>query len=237
MLRAACRVETRVNPQGNSSIFDSNSRGLWRITMWERIAAVSIIFGTILGVIGFGWFLVRAIKYFLSRSGSKSLYPPIRLILISILLTALPILINSVIIRVVGLGPHDKIVSGERHLTLTGWDRHDYSLIAESKDAIVLQIANPDVTDETLQYLKGMAQLRELDLNNTQITDAGLPVLAQLPALRELRLARTRITDQGFREHLLPKESLLSLDMTGTSVASKTLREWKSAKPERKYLK
>jgi len=152
-------------------------------------------------------------------------------------LTALPIAVNSLMIRFVGLGPHDKIVSGERHLTLTGWDRKDYSAIASSNDAIVLQMANPDVSDETLQYLTGMTQLRELDLNNSQVSDAGLKILAQLPALRDLRLARTKVTDEGFREHLQGKASLMNLELTGTTVASKTLREWKSAVPERKYLK
>jgi hypothetical protein len=205
--------------------------------MLERIAAVSIIIGTILGVIGLAWTLIRTIKYILGRAGSKSLYPPIRLILISLLLTALPIAVNSLMIRFVGLGPHDKIVSGERHLTLTGWDRKDYSAIASSNDAIVLQMANPDVTDETLQYLAGMTQLRELDLNNSQVSDAGLKILTQLPALRDLRLARTKVTDEGFREHLLGKESLMNLELTGTAIASKTLREWKAAVPERKYLK
>ena len=205
--------------------------------MLERIAAVSIIIGTILGVVGIAWVLIRTIKYLLGGAGSKSLYAPLRLILISILLTALPIAVNSLMIRFVGLGPLDKTVSGERHLTLTGWDRNDYSIIASSSDAIVLQMANPDVTDETLQFLTGMTQLRELDLNNSQVSDAGLKILAQLPALRDLRLARTKVTDEGFREHLLGKESLMNLELTGTSVASKTLREWKAAIPERKYLK
>ncbi|WP_397569572.1 leucine-rich repeat domain-containing protein [Schlesneria sp. T3-172] len=205
--------------------------------MLERIAAVSIIIGTILGSVGFFWFTARAIRNFFRGSGPKSLYPPIRLILLSILLTALPIVVNSMMIRFVGHGPHDKNVSGERHLTLTGWDRDDYSIIGSSNDLVVLQMANPDVTDETLKYLTGQTQLRELDLNNTQITDEGLKILAELPALRDLRLARTKITDAGFREHLLGKESLLNLELTGTSVASKTLREWKAENSERKYLK
>lgn len=102
---------------------------------------------------------------------------------------------------------------------------------------MVLQMANSDVNDETLRYLAGLKQLRELDLNNTQVTDAGLKELAELPKLRDLRLARTKITDDGFRQYLLGKESLMNLDLTGTSVASKTVREWKSANSERKALK
>ena len=105
-------------------------------------------------------------------------------------------------------------------------------------DTVVLQMANPDVTDETLQYLEGMSRLRELDLNDSQITDAGLPLLGRLPALQILRLRKTRITDQGFREHLAGKSTLLELDLRQTEVTSKTLRAWKAEnKDQRKYLR
>ena len=190
--------------------------------MLERIAAVSIIIGTILGLIGLCWKRLRA---------------PALLIVLSLLMTGLPILVNSALIRFTSLGPLEKTVAGERHVTLTGWDRKDYSAIANRTDTIVLQMANADVTDETLRYLAGLKQLRELDLNNSQITDAGLKELSELPNLRDLRLARTKITDDGFRQYLLGKENLMNLDLTGTSVASKTVREWKAANPERKALK
>jgi hypothetical protein len=95
-------------------------------------------------------------------------------------------------------------------------------------------MANPDVTDETLRYLEGMEQLRELDLNDTAVTDGGLATLAKLPKLEWLRLRKTAITDQGFREHLFNKSSLMRLELTATKVASKTVREWKAAKPDRK---
>ncbi len=98
-------------------------------------------------------------------------------------------------------------------------------------------MANADVKDETLRYLPGLKQLRELDLNNSQISDAGLKEISELPKLRDLRLARTKITDDGFRQYLLGKESLMNLDLTETGVASKTVREWKAANPERKALK
>ena len=50
-------------------------------------------------------------------------------------------------------------------------------------------------------------------------------------------MARTKITDEGFRQNLLAKESLMNLDLTATSVAPKTVREWKAVKPDRKALK
>ncbi len=205
--------------------------------MLERVAAVSIIIGTVLGVIGLCWMFIRLMEVWLRKMPWKRLKAPALLIVLSMLMTGLPIVINSALTRLISLGPLEKIVAGERHITLTGWDRHDYSVIANRTDTIVLQMANADVTDETLRYLAGLKELRELDLNNTQVTDAGLKELSELPKLRDLRLARTRITDDGFRQYLLGKESLLNLDLTGTSVASKTVREWKSANSERKALK
>ena len=88
----------------------------------------------------------------------------------------------------------------------------------------MLQMANPDVTDQTLESLKGMKVLRELDLNGTQVTDAGLEILKELPALAALRLARTKITDKGFRSALFAKESLMQLDLRETAVSHETVR-------------
>ena len=86
----------------------------------------------------------------------------------------------------IDLGPREKIVDGERHITLTGWDRKDYAFLGSKHDVVVLQMANPDVTDQTLEHLRGMSALKELDLNNTQVTDAGLKVLKDLPALSDV---------------------------------------------------
>ena len=105
-------------------------------------------------------------------------------------------------------------------------------------DTVVLQLANPDVTDATLAYLQTLTQLRELDVNDTQITDAGLELLSRLPALQILRLRGTKITDPGFRQYLDGKDTLLELDLRGTEVASKTLRAWKARQKERRrYLR
>ena len=97
-------------------------------------------------------------------------------------------------------------MDGELHVTLTGWDRHRPSTPAfcAGPAVVVLQMANPDVTDDTLDYLSGMAQLRELDLNDTAVTDAGLAKLARLGTLQSLRLKDTAITDAGFRDTVLP---------------------------------
>ena len=210
---------------------------MWDGISLERIGAVSMIAGTLIGIFSLGWFALRLILVKIGRRKGSRLRTPLWLLLISLLMTSVPIAVNSALARFNTLGPLNKIVAGERHLTLTGWGRHDYSTIVAYPDTIVLQMANSDVTDETLSYLAEMNQLRELDLNNSLVTDVSLDAISKRPKLRDLRLARTKITDEGFRQHLMDKESLTKLDLTGTSVASKTVREWKAINPERKALK
>jgi hypothetical protein len=132
----------------------------------------------------------------------------------------------------VDLGKWETRVDGEIHVTLTNWDRKDYSFLKKRRDIVVLQMANPDVTDEVVAQLEGSVMLKEIDLDNTAITDKSLHILAAIPNLRLLRLRGTKITDEGFREHLLNKESLRSLDLRDTAVTSKTKREWKKLTTE-----
>ena len=205
--------------------------------MLERIGAVSMILGSILGVVGCMWLMIRIIRGYFSKAPWSRLKGPLLLILFSAMLAGLPLALNSAMTHFVSLGPLETMVSGERHLTLTGWDQKDYSVITKCENAIVLQMANSDVTDETLAFLSGLTQLRELDLSNTQVTDAGLATIAKLPNLRDLRLARTSITDEGFRTHLYEKKDLMNLDLTGTAIASKTVRAWKAANPDRKAIR
>ncbi|MGE3803478.1 MAG: hypothetical protein AB7K24_02265 [Gemmataceae bacterium] len=146
--------------------------------------------------------------------------------------------LNYYLTHFVDLGPREKMVEGELHITLTGWDKDDYSVIAAKPDVVVLQMANEDVTDQTLEHLRGLTKLRELDLNTSQVSDQGLVILKELPALQILRLRKTKVTDDGFSENLAGKESLLELDVRETEIKSKTMREWKAKrKDERKYLK
>jgi hypothetical protein len=133
--------------------------------------------------------------------------------------------------------PFEQVVQGESRLTITGLKNFDYATLQSKPALVVLQMANPDVNDQTLAYLSGMNQLRTLDVGDSQITDEGLRTVAKLPQLQELRLARTHITDEGFKAHLASKESLLKLDLTGTEIKGKTKRDWKNAKPDqREYV-
>ena len=161
---------------------------------------------------------------------------PLVLVLISGMLIGVPFGVNAIVQRV-DLGPREKLVDGELHITLTGWDQSDYSVLRSRPAVVVLQMANADVTDETLEHLRGMQRLKELDLNRSQITDRGLELLQDLPALVSLRLQGTKITEDGFRKSLAGRESLLELDVRETAIPSKTLRLWKNAREGRKYLK
>lgn len=222
--------------------------------MIEKYLAFVLALGAGLGLIALLWLVVRAFRTHLAWGLGCLLFPPVAvlfgviyfrrstgpliLLLAAAILTGGTIGLGSYLTYHPSLGPREKLVDGELHLTLTGWDRADYSLLQTKLDTVVLQMANPDVTDETLQYLEGMSRLRELDLNDSQITDAGLPLLSRLPALQILRLRKTRVTDQGFREHLAGKSALLELDLRQTEVTSKTLRTWKAEnKNQRKYLR
>jgi hypothetical protein len=165
---------------------------------------------------------------------------PLRLFLAGILLTATPFaythLIEPIVLRYFR-PPYVALVNGEVHVTLTGIPNYDYAKLPRFQAAAVLQMANPDVTDETLKLLRGFTQLRELDLNDTAITDAGLAELQHYPRLETLRLKNTRITDAGFRAHLLDRDSLKQIDVRETQVKSRTLRDWKMQKEGRKFLK
>ena len=117
-------------------------------------------------------------------------------------------------------------VDGKLHVTLTGIPNFDYDRLKEYEDADVLQMANPDVTDETLKKVVNLKLLTELDLTDTQTTDAGLAILRGCASLKKLRLANTKITDAGFREFVMPRDWIEDVDVSGTDVKGKTLRDW-----------
>ena len=221
--------------------------------MLERYAFYLLILAFLLACTGWLWLIGAAFKVRWPWGVAVLLFPPSALLfvtqhsrrarrpllvlLLAGLIFATPYGLSFYERHFGKLTPYEQFVDGELRITLTGVPAVDYSSLRSKANIVVLQMANPDVTDQTLDYLSGMGQLRSLDLNSTQITDEGLKRLANLPRLQDLRLARTQITDDGFRKYLAPKESLLRLDLTGTAVHGKSKRDWKKAKPEeRKYV-
>ncbi|QEH35880.1 hypothetical protein OJF2_44370 [Aquisphaera giovannonii] len=198
-------------------------------TMMDNYAIYFNLSGLALVLVGCIGLVSRAF-----RNWRKGL-APLGLIALGLALIAFPAIFRLVV--PIDLGPRERIVDGRRHITLTGWDRTDYGWLGSKRDVAVLQMANPDVTDETLQGLRGMDRLTELDISNTAVTDAGLAVLKDLPALATLRLKNTRVTDAGFKSSLAGKESLMQLDLSKTEVSKEAVDEWKKARAGRRALR
>lgn len=164
----------------------------------------------------------------------KEAIGPMLVLALGLVVGSAPIVYNK--LTSIDLGPYEKRVGDEVHLTLTRWNRTDYSVLADRPSTVVLQMANPDVTDSTLVYLKGMTRLKELDLSDTKVDDEGLKELAPLVGLEALHLKGTKITDDGFRKWLEPREALKRLDLRETAVSKETGKAWRDAKPGRRLL-
>ena len=163
---------------------------------------------------------------------------PLLLLLAGMCLGAVPFAFSHGFELIFGLGERERIIDGERHLVLTGWDRQDYSILQIRTDTAVLELANSNVTDATLELLLPFVKLKELTLNDSSVTDEGLKTLSQLPVLQRLRLARTKITPEGLSEFLAAAPpQLLELDVSGNSIPASMLRKWKNHDPEhRRYV-
>ena len=202
---------------------------------------------------GWAWLTIRAFRERFSWGMGCFLFPPAfiafavmywkraaqpcMVILTGFVTIALTFGVSHLLANTVDLGKAETRVDGEIHVTLTDWDRTDYSFLRSRRDIVVLQMANADVTDEVVAQLDGSMMLKEIDLSNSAVTDKSLPILAKIPNLHTLRLKGAKITDEGFRAHLLNKESLKMLDLRETGVASKTKREWKKlSQDERRAL-
>ena len=195
----------------------------------DNYAHYIYLVGLVVIAVGCLGLIVRAFRHWRKGLG------PLTLIALGLVITGFPPTYQLLV--PINLGPRERIVDGQRHITLTGWDRKDYALLRSKQDVAVLQMANPDVTDQTLELLKGMNILKDLDLNNTQVTDIGLKILKDLPVLDTLHLKNTKITDQGFQEALASKESLLRLDLTGTKVSGETAQAWRQARNGRRVMR
>jgi hypothetical protein len=222
--------------------------------MFEQYATLAFAAGLLLIAIAVVWLIVRTFRQRPLLGLGSILFPPalipfairnrqalkvpLRLLLLGGVLAGGALTAGRMVGRFPPLGEREKMVDGGRHVTLTGWDRKDYALLREKTDATVVQMANLDVTDETVELLREFKKLRELDLNGSQLTDAGLAKVAALPALEILRIRATRVSDEGFQRYLFPKSTLHELDARETAISPKTLREWRNQDSERrKYLK
>jgi hypothetical protein len=206
--------------------------------------------GILLTVLGGLWLLVTAFRTSLKRGLAVTLIPPLIpwhvfkswprtrtpavLLVIGLIAAAFPLAYTR--LKPINLGERVKLVDGEKHVTLTGWDRKDYAAIAQHSDVVVLQMANADVTDETLKFVARLERLRELDLDGTAITDAGLKSLAALTKLERLRISRTKVSDAGFRDSIATLPALKQLWCPETEISKGTLNEWKVGGEGRRFV-
>lgn len=185
------------------------------------VGVVSLLLGVAIAMLQF--VAVRIFRASRERIWTLNIWPGL-LVSLGIICLTLPAAVTR--FAPIDLGAHDVRVEGERHLTLTGWDQTDYSVLARIPDAVVVQMANEDVTDETLKYLAGMKLLRELDIAGSKISDAGLKHLESLVTLDKLILSRTPITDAGLKPLLDKLPKLKQLDARETGVTPAVLRPW-----------
>src|SRR5262245_44026411 len=214
----------------------------------ERTGFAILVAGACLFAVGFLWFVARAFHtgttwgFVALIPGVNLLFPirhfrqaaaPLVLILIGGLVCATPYAVNAIVGERVSTEAQIEEKKGEERITLTRADPAQYAILRDKKTFAVIQWANADVTDEHVEMLRGMNELRELDLNTAAITDKSLAVIATLPKLESLHIGCPGITDEGFRQHILPLANLMKLDLTGSKVKRSTASEWTNAKPGR----
>ena len=67
-----------------------------------------------------------------------------------------------------------------------------------------VQLAGTSVSDDDMRHLAELRILTGLGLDQTAITDAGLKTLRSLPHLIDVECEGTQITEQGLQEVLKP---------------------------------
>jgi hypothetical protein len=93
-----------------------------------------------------------------------------------------------------------------------------------------VELQDTKITDAAAEQLARLTQLRTLGLDGTLITDASLPCLTKLSSLRSLSLSGTSITDAGL-ESLKSSSNLRHLDVSGTRVTPEGVRKLRQARP------
>ncbi|MEI8195301.1 MAG: M56 family metallopeptidase, partial [Phycisphaerae bacterium] len=82
---------------------------------------------------------------------------------------------------------------------------------------MVVDLTKTAVTDNRLEHLKGLIQLKALYLGDTKVSDAGLEHLKGLHQLKSLYLGGTKVTDGGL-EHLKGLNQLEELYLSKTAI-------------------
>jgi len=89
-----------------------------------------------------------------------------------------------------------------------------------------LDLSFTQVTDHSLRYLKGLTQLQELNLCGVPVTDAGLEEIKDLRQLRRLNLGCDHVTDAGL-ERLKGMDQLRTLELWNAHITDAGLENLK----------
>ncbi|HTI72820.1 MAG TPA: c-type cytochrome domain-containing protein [Candidatus Limnocylindria bacterium] len=92
-----------------------------------------------------------------------------------------------------------------------------------------LRLKGAEVTDKTIEPLKGITSLVEVRLGTTKVTDAGLASLKSLQYLEVLGLEQTAVTDAGLA-NLKDLNNLTYINLFGTQVTDAGLEYLKGMK-------
>jgi hypothetical protein len=120
-------------------------------------------------------------------------------------------------------------------VTFTGMqnitDEQITSLEAIKEQLVWLNLSHTRITDQQLEAVARLGNLRVLYLNNTGITDAGLSHLTPLSELRWLSLVGTRISDQSVPT-FVKLNKLTDLFLFQTSLTEEGLQQLKKDREE-----
>jgi len=204
--------------------------------MSEQIGFVLVLLGLLFSTAGLLWLFARLLGLGIDRvagrpsAARRRLLNPALMLGAGLVIGAVPFASQRAYLAIHGLAERERVIDGERALTLTGWDRSDYSIVATRPDLAILEMSNPDVNDETLAVLRDLPRLKELSLDDSAVTDRGLAALSGLPSLESLRVARTKITPGGVAAFLAsPPPKLRQIDVSGNGIPTEILRAWKEA--------
>lgn len=127
------------------------------------------------------------------------------------------------------LGGRVTATGSNLEVTLTDWKgtADDYALLKGLKNVTVLNMANPDVTNATLENVAALTTLEDLDVHNTKIDDDGIKHLTGLKHLKKLNLKKTAVTAPGL-EPLKALPALEFVDVRDTKVPAEEVKLWKN---------
>ncbi len=99
----------------------------------------------------------------------------------------------------------------------------DVQPLSELTEVKYISLSGTKITDKALSYMAGLKKLETLYIGDNKITDSGLVYLKDLINLRELWLRGNDITDNGVK-YLKDMSKLESLDVSRTSLGDESIK-------------